>query len=141
MSVPSRPNDVQWTEAARWLERVGDDLDIVDTLLRQPSPLLLGAALHCQQAAEKLAKATLIAFGASPPRIHDVDELAERVALVHADIGRELQRLGRLTAWYISSRYPDIAVEAMPNSDDIRQAVASLRRIFLQVTALAPRTP
>jgi HEPN domain-containing protein len=139
MSDPRPLSPIQWVEAARWLERARDDPNIVDVLLAQPTPSLFGLSLHCQQAAEKLAKAMLIAFGVRPPHIHDIGELAELVADVHASIGLEIKNLAQLTAWYISSRYPDIAIESLPGLDDIRLAAASLRQLCDRIATLAPQ--
>src|SRR4051812_23017303 len=69
----------QWLEAPRWLVYVDQDLIAVDALLAFGERTLISAAFHCQQAAEKTAKALLIVLGASPPKIHDVAELAEIV--------------------------------------------------------------
>jgi HEPN domain-containing protein len=138
MNDPRPPSPIQWVEAARWLERARDDLGIAEVLLAQSSPWLWGASLHCQQAAEKLAKATLIAYGTKPPHIHDVGELSELVMAVHADIGRAIGNLSQLTTWYISSRYPDIAGESLPSVDDIRSALASLRGLCGRIAGLAP---
>lgn len=121
-----------------WLERARDDLGIVEVLLAQPSPSLYGISLHCQQAAEKLAKATLIAFRMRPPRIHDIGELAALVATVHPGVGRELESLNPLTAWYVSSRYPEIAADSLPNLNDVRLALVKLRQLCERVAALAP---
>jgi HEPN domain-containing protein len=122
----------------RWLERARDDLRIVDVLLAQPAPSLYGTSLHCQQAAEKLSKAVLIAYSTKPPRIHDIGELAALVAAVNEDIGRELATLSQVTTWYVASRYPEVAIESQPSLDDIRSAIVVLRKVVEQIVALAP---
>ena len=48
-----------------------------EALLALASPEIGPAAFHCQQVAEKMAKAALIAAREPPPRLHDIDELGE----------------------------------------------------------------
>jgi HEPN domain-containing protein len=61
--------------ALRWLARADEDLRVIAVRIAQADPPLFSAALHCQQAAEKMAKAILIAATVPPPRIHDIEEL------------------------------------------------------------------
>jgi len=139
MNGPTHPDPHRWEEVARWLYHASDDLGVVDAILTQSSPSLFGAALHCQQAAEKMSKAVLIAFGIRPPRIHDVDRLGELVEGVHPEIGAEIQKLSALTAWYAAARYPDVAPDALPSLEDIRAALAKLRALHQRINSLAPQ--
>ena len=67
----------RWDEALPWLAHADADLRVTD-LADGDIDLSLVVAFHCQQAAEKMAKAVLIAFGAAYPKIHDIAELARR---------------------------------------------------------------
>ena len=138
MSAPTVPNPRRWEEVARWLIRAADDLGIVDTLLTQSSPSLFGASLHCQQAAEKMAKATLIAFGVRPPRTHDLDQLGDLVLVVHPEIGSEVCGLAQLTTWYVASRYPDVATDSLPSIEDVLWALTKLRALHRRIESLVP---
>jgi|SRR6478736_2692246 HEPN domain-containing protein len=138
MSGPRPVDPHQWEEVERWLNRILDDLSMVDAALAQPSPSVYGASLHCQQAAEKIAKAVLIAFSVKPPRIHDLQQLGELLETVHPAIGMEIQDLAQLTSWYTAARYPDVLSDAQPSLQEIRSALTVLRALYDRVMALAP---
>src|SRR5215216_2288574 len=89
----------QWAVAQRWLARADDDLHGVETFLAQSPLSAFLAAFHCHQAAEKMAKAVLIASNVAPPRIHDIERLGWLVAEQHAEIGAAITHLGRLSTW------------------------------------------
>jgi HEPN domain-containing protein len=95
------------------------------------------ASFHCQQAAEKIAKAALVAFGENYPKIHDVGELGQRVAALNPELGKSLQELSGLTDWYIASRYPDLVF--MPSQQDVQAVLVTLRGLRRQIAALAPK--
>jgi HEPN domain-containing protein len=138
MSGQIRPDAAQWAEAARWIARADDDLRVVDVLIAQPDPPLLPAALHCQQAAEKIAKAVLIAANIAPPRIHDIDKLAGLVTAVDVGIGSTLSELGELTIWFAAARYPD-TFEIALSEHDIGSALSKLQALRERVNSLAPK--
>jgi HEPN domain-containing protein len=137
MNDPGRRDLHRWQAVKPWLDRALDDLDMVDAAMGLASPSVYGVSLHCQQAAEKMAKAVLIAFGTKPPRTHDLVRLSRLVETVDAEIGAEIGALAQLTTWYAVARYPD-AADALPSSQDIGTAVASLRALPRLVLALAP---
>jgi HEPN domain-containing protein len=138
MSARQNLNPEQWSEVVRWLDRADDDLHLVELIMRGPSPLLRPAALHCQQAVEKIAKAALVAFSIRPPKTHDVGKLGKLAASQHTEIGNDIQALAGLTAWYISVRYPDSELELTPSSEEILETVEGLRALRAKVQALAP---
>jgi HEPN domain-containing protein len=89
MSAPTPSDPKQWAEALRWLARADDDVKVIEVLIAQESPLLLpAAAVHCQQAAEKMAKAVLIASNVAPPRIHNIKRLSALVAAMHVELAK-----------------------------------------------------
>lgn len=79
MSEPKRPDPRQWEEAMRWLARVDEDLRAADALLALAPPAIFPSAFHCQQAAEKMLKAALIAMREAPPKAHEIEALALRL--------------------------------------------------------------
>src|SRR5437763_1628143 len=100
MSEAKRTDPRQWEVAQEWLDRADGDLRIAEILLSEAPDLPWGAAFHCQQALEKMAKGVLIAERVEPPKTHDIDVL------------------GRL----VGSREPDI-----PSETDLLAAFAKLR--------------
>ena len=69
----------RWAETVRWLAYVDDDLRAIALIMAEADPLVGPAAFHCQQAAEKMAKALLVAHGAVVPKIHDLGSVLNRV--------------------------------------------------------------
>lgn len=133
------PTDVeQWAEALLWLNRADLDLRAVEALLSASPPLVDTAAFHCQQAAEKIAKAVLVAIGHEPPHIHDIARLSRLIRDKHPEIADLVEALAGLTDWYISGRYPGVALDAAPNANDVRAALGQLRTLRRRLNALAP---
>src|SRR5215216_4286063 len=97
------------------------------------------AAFHCHQAAEKMAKAVLIASNVAPPRIHDIARLGRLVAEQHAEIGAAITHLGRLSTWYVSARYPEDPFDLAPSEQDIRKALTELQLVRQRINSLAPK--
>lgn len=118
MSAPNAPDPRQWQESERWLARAEEDLRVADALLAITPPAIGAAAFHCQQAAEKMAKAVLIAVREPPPKLHDIAELGRRITPRAPDIGRAIESLRGITRWYASARYPDASLESDPSADD-----------------------
>jgi HEPN domain-containing protein len=138
MSAQPGPDPKQWAEAVRWLARADDDLRVVEVLIAQANPPLLPAASHCQQAAEKMAKAVLIASQIAPPRIHDLEKLALLVGAQHADIGQALLGLAEITIWFVAARYPD-TFEIIPTVQDISSVLEKLKKLRQRIQLLAPK--
>jgi HEPN domain-containing protein len=64
-----------------WFQIAEDDLNSAKKLNSQPNPIWSTAVYHCQQAAEKAAKALLEFHGEKPPlkKGHDIGYLLERL--------------------------------------------------------------
>jgi HEPN domain-containing protein len=102
-----------------WLGHVDDDLDAAWSCIRGPRASPKRAAYHVQQAAEKLLKAVLVAFGVSPPRTHDIEELS--VLMPGETPNRErLRRLRRFTVFAFAFRYPG---EDVPEPEPTHQEI------------------
>ena len=138
MSAPKPPDPRQWSEAERWLARVDDDLRAAEALLALAAPATGTAAFHCQQAAEKMAKAVLIAARQPPPRLHDIEELGRRIRPHHLAIGEAFEALGGLTRWYVSARYPGTGVDVGTTVDHVHDVLARVRVLRRQIDGLKP---
>jgi HEPN domain-containing protein len=135
------PDPRQWREAERWLARADEDMRAAEALLALASPEIGPAAFHCQQVAEKMAKAALIAAREPPPRLHDIDELGRRVQAHFPDIGAALETLGGITRWYVSARYPDAGASPAPSVADIRDVLSRLGDLRRRIAELQPGAP
>src|SRR5438045_4656429 len=71
MTELKRTDPRQWEVALEWLDRADEDIRIVEVLLAKAPDLPWGAAFHCQQALEKMAKGVLIARRVEPPKSQD----------------------------------------------------------------------
>lgn len=135
------PDLRQWREAERWLARADEDVRAAEALLDLASPEVDPAAFHCQQAAEKMAKAALIAAREPPPRLHDIDELGRRVQAHFPALGAPFEALGGITRWYVSARYPDAGGSPAPSATDVRDVLSQLsdlRRLIADLGRGAP---
>jgi HEPN domain-containing protein len=127
MTGPSTISASQWRLATRWFERAEGDIRIARAVVTHEPDTLWGAALHCQQAAEKISKGLLIAFGIRPPRTHNIEALTELAAL------------GALTGWYFTARYPSGVDESLSSLTDIRVAIDKIDSVRKEIESLAPK--
>jgi len=97
-----------------WLRYAESDLASAEILRREGE--CLNALFHLQQAVEKTLKGLFIKQNsAMPPRLHDLDKLAEKCGLALSREQRLL--LDDLTRSYSGSRYPETWGQ---REDDIR---------------------
>ncbi len=136
MSAPTPPDPRQWREAERWLARADEDVRAAEALLALASPEIDPAAFHCHQAAEKMAKAMLIAAREPPPRLHDIDELGRRVEPHFPALGAAFEALGGITRWYVSARYPDAGGSPAASAADVRDVVSQLSDLRRRIADL-----
>ena len=130
--------DAQWKEAARWLARADEDAIVAELALTRDPPLINPAAFHCQQAAEKMLKALLVAASAAPPRSHDMELLIEAAASQYPTLREEMQAFARLTEWLTASRYPDLGGGLGEFPADVAEMLALIKAFGVNVRALAP---
>jgi HEPN domain-containing protein len=129
----------QWLEAEQWLARADEDLRVAELIIRHDSETIRSAAFHCQQVAEKIAKAALVALSIAPPRIHDLVELAAILRSKQPELAHALAELGVLTTWYMSARYPDFGFEFTPSLAELHSIIVQLHELRKRVDRLAPR--
>jgi HEPN domain-containing protein len=113
-----------------WLDIVDEDLLAAWHCARGEPPVPKRAAFFVQQAAEKLAKAILIAWDLRPPHTHDIAELVKLVPESHP--GRsKLTELQRFTRYAIVFRYPleEAAAEPVPETTDISSWIDEIRAL------------
>ncbi len=119
-------------EARRWLQCSGEDLEVAETLVRDPELTPRAACFHAQQAGEKALKAALIASGIDFPRIHNLNSLRNllREGWSIKDAGADL---AALSEWAVEARYPgDLPVATR---EDAQRAVRQAREVYESVHA------
>jgi HEPN domain-containing protein len=137
MNAP-KDADAQWKEAARWLARADEDAVVAELAPARDPPLINPAAFHCQQAAEKMLKALLVAAGAVPPRSHDMEVLIEAASVRYPALGKEREAFARLTEWLTASRYPDLGGGLGEAPADVAGMLGLIAAFGAKVRALAP---
>ena len=107
-------------ETRKWVRKAESDFRQAKLAAGAKPPIHDGTCFHCQQCAEKYAKAFLQEAGVAVPRTHDLVKLLA-IALPHDSTLRPLKRgMAYLTDFAVDVRYP----EADPTA---RQARSSLR--------------
>ena len=120
-----------------WLVKADHDLlNVANNLAAEDVPWDT-VCFHAQQAAEKSLKAVLVSYGTAPPRTHDLVALLAQCA-EHAPALADLEGACRtLTAFAVSSRYPDDLFE--PDEADGRRTAALAREVRARVGLLLRR--
>ncbi len=128
----------QWAEARRWLAKADEDVAVAELALARYPPLTEPAAFHCQQAAEKILKALLVAAGVVPTRSHDMERLVQGAALLYPTLSDKMQAFARLTEWLTVSRYPDLGGGLGEGPSDVANMLALIKAFGADVRAIAP---
>jgi HEPN domain-containing protein len=134
MSAPNAA--AQWAEAARWLAKADEDAAVAELALGHKPPLVDSAAFHCQQAAEKIIKALLVAAAVPPPRSHDMERLVEAAAPLYPTLRDEMRPFSRLTEWLTASRYPDLGGGLGEAPADVAEMLALIKAFRANVSGL-----
>jgi HEPN domain-containing protein len=122
-------DDRQVEDAVMWLAYALGDLEAARSQPgRRVRPRIVASL--AQQAAEKAIKAALVLDGSDPPRVHDLDDLRNRLAS-RWRVRRRFPDLARLSRYASESRYPDDIEPVTPiqSATAVRQAAAIVRSI------------
>jgi HEPN domain-containing protein len=121
----------QRAEARRWLGVADEDLRVVALCLAADPAAVGAAAYHCQQAAGKLLKALHVAAATPFRKTHDLEELAERAAVLWPALSPHIEAVSTLTGWGFSFRYPHSGpgFEVMPDRHDIEATIRDLQAL------------
>ena len=109
-------------EASEWLRIAEHDIGGAASLLRDQ--FWPGAAYFCQQAVEKLLKATLVTQEKQTPKPHDLLELADLGGIELTSEQRTF--LTRLSDHAVTSRYPG----AEYSERQVRELFEETQRFF-----------
>jgi HEPN domain-containing protein len=113
------------SEAKRWLAIAARDLHAARLLVtEEPS----AAVFHCQQAAEKSAKAFLTFHAVSFRRTHDLNELGMQCSALNVGLSPLLQQAAGLTDYAVLFRYFDAPRE--PDKAEAAIALAIAQQVY-----------
>ncbi len=114
--------------ARQWLAKAASDLLNADNNLKAENIPLDTVCFHCQQAAEKILKATLAAGGRAYPFTHDLLLILEKVLEIDSGAERLRDDLSILMPYAVEIRYPDDWF--MPSLEDAREAREAVERVL-----------
>ena len=133
------------SDAARWFAGADNDIDAVRRCLAEP-PNLAVATYHCQQAAEKLIKAVLVALSIPYPRGRSGHDLGRAAALI--PLGHKLREpaaaFDAIADWSISFRYPagdPLQAEPLPEPGEVAAWLQRIETFRAEVASLIASTP
>ena len=113
--------------ARRWLRWADEDLALAEHTAADLDVVARGACVWAHQAAEKALKALLILRDIDPPKLHDLDRLAQRLPEFEGSAFLSIE-LPELTRWSIEGRYPADLDEAT-HADGLK-AIAVARQVL-----------
>ncbi len=125
------PEEWRRNEANRWRAVAARDLHAARLLAKEePS----AAVFHCQQAAEKSAKAFLTLHGVAFRKTHDLNELGQQCIALDAKLTPVVREAVGLTEYAVVFRYLDAPRE--PDEAEAEGALATAQRLYDQISGL-----
>lgn len=118
----------------QWIEKAEEDW-LAACLLHGHEKQAATTCFHCQQCAEKLFKAALLAAGVAIPKIHELDVLSDLLSEADPSWNWDGNVLDALTTGAVASRYPGYAMTP-EDADQAIAATAALRHALLQQRGL-----
>jgi HEPN domain-containing protein len=122
--------------ARQWVAKATNDLLSADNNLNAGEIPFDVVCFHCQQAAEKLLKAFLVASGHPAPRTHDLLLLLEETLPTDPAAEELRDGLALLMPYAVEIRYPDEWCE--PSAEDAREARQSANAVVDWLRAVSP---
>lgn len=120
--------------ARQWLAKADNDLLNADNNLKSESVPFDTVCFHCQQSAEKMLKAYMVANRQSYPITHNLLLLLEQILAINPKAETLRDVLVLLTPYAVEIRYPDDYF--MPPAEDALEArkAAAQVRSWLKLT-------
>jgi len=128
-------------QAALFLAKAGKDEALVDEVLGSERVADEIVGFHLQQAAEKLLKGVLSAYGVSFRRTHDLRELMDVATDTRLGLPDDLADLDMLTPYATLMRYEGIVAEPQLDRAAARQMIRRLHRWAEAKIRSAPASP
>lgn len=120
----------------QWLRKAENDLLNADNNLKSEEIPFDTVCFHCQQAAEKLLKAYLVANGSFYPISHDLILILEKILPLNAGAEALRDDLALLMPYSVEIRYPDDWF--MPTEEDAKEAREAVSRVMLWLKKALP---
>jgi HEPN domain-containing protein len=133
------------SDSAGWIVSAEFDLDAARRCLADP-PNVVASAYHCQQAAEKLIKALLVALRIAYPRGrsgHDIGLAAAQNPSDH-NLRAAAETFDAIADWAISFRYPaddPLQAEPLPEPQEVATWLQRIDAFRAEVASLIATQP
>jgi len=114
--------------ARQWIAKANNDLLNADNNLNAQDVPYDTVCFHCQQAAEKLLKAYLVANQKTYPVTHDLALLLEQILPLNPKAEKLRDVLSILTPYAVEIRYPDDYY--MPTREDAVEARNAIAEVY-----------
>ncbi len=114
--------------AKAWLAKAKNDLLNADNNLKAEQVPYDTACFHCQQGAEKMLKAYLVANGRAYPITHDLLLLLQKIIEVNTNAEVLRDALVLLMPYAVEVRYHDDLVS--PSAQDAKEAREAVEKIY-----------
>ena len=114
--------------AKQWVAKADSDLLNADNNLKSENIPFDTVCFHCQQAAEKILKAYLIANQRPYPITHDLFLLLEQILQLDPEAERLRDTLALLAPYAVEIRYPDDY--SMPTGQDATEARRAAAEVY-----------
>jgi HEPN domain-containing protein len=122
--------------ARQWVAKAANDLLSADNNLKAAEVPFDVVCFHCQQAAEKLLKAFLVAGERPPPRTHDLLLVLEEVLGLDSSAEVLRDHLALLMPYAVEIRYPDERFE--PSLEDAQEARLAVKAVYNWLQSASP---
>lgn len=122
--------------AKQWLAKADNDLLNVDNNLKAEKVPFDTVCFHCQQAAEKMLKAFLVANQKSYPVTHNLLLILEQILPLNPGAERLRDALALLTPYAVEVRYPDEVF--LPSTADAAEAREAVDRVRIWLESVCP---
>lgn len=123
--------------AKQWLTKAKNDLLNADNNLTAQDVPCDTVCFHCQQAAEKMLKAFLVARAKAYPITHDLLLILEHIIPVEPQAEKLRPALALLNPYSVAIRYPDS--DFMPNIEDAEEAKSAAEEILNWLQIACPK--
>lgn len=124
------------SETREWLSKAAEDLRAAECGMGASPPLLADVVFHCQQAAEKAAKAFLTWHSRPFRKTHSIEELGEQCLEVDPGLEPVIDPAVPLTGYASKFRYP--GEPRGPTREEADRALSLARGVYDAILDVLP---
>jgi HEPN domain-containing protein len=129
--TPTRPSDLGTLNVdvvREWLDQVQRDLDAAFSCVHGPRMAPDRGAFHVQQAAEKLAKAALVAHRMRPEKTHEIADVVKEIPEDFA-LKQRFSALDQFSDYAVIFRYPGGGEVPIPSAAEVQAWIAGIEAL------------